>query len=351
MKSIKQNIIAYRGTLDRGGCTLTGRVLGRPLLGDPGETDTWWDNLLNAYRRFDSERVPGVRVVASFRGHAGEGISDEDGYYNIRLPFEQPPGTILWDTAQVTRDGEEPVFLQPVLCVPRTARYGVISDLDDTVIQSNITDWQTAAKLTFLHNARTRKPLEGVAKLYQALQHGLDGKGPNPIFYISASPWNLYDLLEDFMDVNGVPQGPILLRDVDFERAAFSMHAGTRGKLEHMHGIIERYPDLQWILIGDSGQIDAELYAETVRKYPGRILAVYIRDIDPATDSHYDKFVDSHIERIAGSGVPMLRVTDSNAIAAHARSLGLIEPEEIPEVAKEVQLDQVRPETAIFPPK
>lgn len=343
---MQQHIVAYRGMLDQNGCSLSGRVLGRPSLGDPGENDTWWDNLVNAYRRFDSERIPGVRVVASFRGHRVEGVTDEDGYYNLRLPFSQPAGSILWDTAQVTRDDREPVFLQPVLCVPRTARFGVISDIDDTVLESNITRWQTAARLTFLHNARTRKPLEGVAKLYQAFQLGCDGEGPNPIFYVSASPWNLYDLLEDFMDLNGVPQGPILLRDVDFERASFSMDAGTRGKLEHMHGIIERYPELQWVLMGDSGQIDAELYAETVRKYPDRILAVYIRDIDPAADSSYDKFVDGHIERIAGTGVPMLRVVDSNAIAAHARKLGLIAPEEIAEIAKEVQREQTRPEAA-----
>ena len=62
MNSIKQNIIAYRGLLDDSGCSLSGRVLGRPLLLDPGEHDTWWDNLVNAYRRFDSERIPGVRV-------------------------------------------------------------------------------------------------------------------------------------------------------------------------------------------------------------------------------------------------------------------------------------------------
>jgi hypothetical protein len=54
--------------------------------------------------------------------------------------------------------------------------------------------------------------------------------------------------------------------------------------------------------------------------------------------------VDTHIERIAGSKVPMLRVANSNAIAEHARQLGLIEPEEIPKVEKEVAKDQARPD-------
>lgn len=338
------HIATYRGMIDESGCALNGRVLQRPMLGGPKEDDDWWDNLLNTYRRFASQRMAGVSIEATFRGRTGTAVTDDDGYYELRLPVESPGHDSLWDTAEVMRSEGGPVFEQPVLCVPESARFGVISDIDDTVLESNITNWQTAAQLTFLHNARTRKPLEGVAQLYQAFQRGRDGKGPNPIFYVSASPWNLYDLLEDFFDLNEIPQGPILLRDMDLDRNSFRPEFGARGKLERVHQIIDRFPSLQWVLMGDSGQIDAELYGETVAKYPGRILAVYIRDIDPLAESSYDQFVDTHIERIAGSGVPMLRVTDSNAIAAHARTLALIEPEEIKEVAKEVQLDHVRPE-------
>jgi phosphatidate phosphatase APP1 len=216
--------------------------------------------------------------------------------------------------------------------------------MDDTVLESRVTQWQTAAQLAFLHNARTRKPLEGVAGLYQAFHRGRDGRGPNPIFYVSASPWNLYDLLEDFLELNAIPQGPLLLRDVDLDRVSWHGETQSRSKVESMHMLIERYPSLKWVLVGDSGQVDAQLYAETALKYPGRIIAVYIRDIDPAADSDYDRFVDGHIGKLAGTGVPMLRVQDSNAIAAHARSLGLLEAEEVPEVAQEVQKDKARPE-------
>ena len=143
--------------------------------------------------------------------------------------------------------------------------------------------------------------------------------------------------------MNDLPDGPIQLRDVDFNTSSFLHHAGPHSKLGKIHDIIGRYPSLSFVLVGDSGQIDADLYAQTVEKFPGRILAVYIRDIDPTTDSPKDRFVDTQIERIAGSKVPMLRVSDSNAIAEHARQLGLIEPEELPKVEKEVEKDQALP--------
>ena len=337
------HIMTYRGMVDSSACHLGGRVLERPMYGGPGKDDGWLENLLNTYRRFDSNPLAGVEVRVDFRGHTATTRTDADGYYNFQLPTGDAAGDALWEAAEVTRVDGGPGYPQPVLCVPRNARFGVISDIDDTVLQSSITHWQTAARLAFLHNARTRKPLEGVSQLYHALHRGLASEAPNPIFYVSASPWNLYDLLEDFFDLNQIPHGPILLRDMDLDRASFHADTGARSKLEHVHSLIERYPSLNWILIGDSGQIDADLYAQTVRKYPGRIIAVYIRDVDPSADSDYDKFVDDHIQRITGTGVPMLRVTNSNAIAEHARSLGLIAAAQIAEVARDVVLDKQLP--------
>jgi phosphatidate phosphatase APP1 len=340
------HIVTFRGMVDDTGCRLSGRVLRRPLSGGPKQDDTWWDNLRSTWRRFDSEPQPGVSLDIAFAGHQGVTRTDDEGYYTLELPGANVPEGALWHTAEVTRSEGGPVYLQPVLRVPDRCRVGIISDIDDTVLESKVTQWQAAAQLTFLHNARTRKPLEGVAGLYQALQRGVDGHGPNPIFYVSASPWNLYDLLEDFFDLNDIPQGPILLRDVDLNRRSLRMDAGTQSKIEAIHALIDRYPRLQWVLVGDSGQIDAELYVRTIEKYPGRIAAVYIRDIDPTAETAYDQVVDAHIGRIAASGVPMLRVRDSNAIAAHARGLGLIAPEALPEVADEVVRDQSRPSPA-----
>jgi phosphatidate phosphatase APP1 len=352
MDTSSWHIQPYRGMVDGDGqCKLAGRVLGRPYVHGPGLQDDWWDNLRSAYRRFDSEAMAGVGVDVTFRDHTVSTVTDAEGYYEASFAFAKDTCKQLWQVAEVRRSDGGKVFLQDVLCVPEKARFGLISDIDDTVLESNISNWQGAIRTTFLRNARTRKPLEGVAKLYQAFQKGRDGSGPNPIFYVSASPWNVYDLLVDFMALNDIPDGPIQLRDVDFSTSSFLNHAGPRSKLGKIHDIIGRYPQLSFVLVGDSGQIDADLYAQTVEKFPGRILAVYIRDIDAAADTTRDRFVDAQIKRIAGSKVPMLLVSDSNAIAEHARTLGLIEPEELPKVEKEVEKDQARPDAAGVPAK
>lgn len=336
-------IAAYRGYADAKGVELFGRVLAEPPLGGPEDDDGWWDNLLNTYRRFESDEVPGAPLRVQFRGADLQVTSDHEGYYAASLAPSLPATGELWEQACVSLADGALLTPQPVLQVLPEARIGIVSDIDDTVLQSSVTDWKTAAQLTFLHNARTRKPLLGVAKLYAALQAGADGKGRNPLFYVSSSPWNLYDLLDDFLELNAIPFGPIFLRDLGTDTGKFIKTPGHGHKLERARQLIARMPQLRWVLLGDSGQADAELYAEAAREFGDRIAAIYIRDVDPGVDSAYDTGVDAWIEKVAGTSVPMLRVADSVAIAEHAATLGLIEPKAIPVIAAEVQRDRARP--------
>jgi phosphatidate phosphatase APP1 len=203
--------------------------------------------------------------------------------------------------------------------------------------------------------SRTRKPLEGVAALYQALQRGASGEqqnparagsragAQNPIFYVSSSPWNLVDLLEDFLDLNAIPPGPLLLQDLGLDEGKFISPRGHRHKLERTLELIATYPHLKFVLCGDTGQQDPQLYAEAVLKHPDRIAAVYIRDVDPDLDSPYDALADERLAAAKDTGVPMLRVRDSLAIAEHAHSLGLLAEADIDRIDREVKRDRERP--------
>ena len=339
-----RHIAAYRGYGDASGVELMGRVLAEAPLGGPREDDAWWDNLLNTYRRFESDEVAGAALQLSFGGAQHQTVSDHEGYYSATFAPNASPGDDLWEDALVAlADGSLPTPQRVMQVLPQ-ARLGIISDIDDTILHTGITSWKTAAQLTFLHNARTRKPLQGVAALYQALQAGPQGGAPvNPIFYVSSSPWNLYDLLEDFMELNAIPPGPIFLRDLGTDVGKFIKTAGHGHKLERARMLIERFPQLRWVLLGDSGQADAELYADAARQFGDRIAAIYIRDVDPDHDSLFDRGVDTHIERVAGTAVPMLRVRDSLAIAEHAAGLGLLAATALPAIAADVAHDKQRP--------
>ena len=343
-RNLPRHIAAYRGHGDARGVELCGRVLAERPRGGPKEADDWWDNLLATYRRFESDEVPGIEVKLRFGNADVTATTGPEGYYSATIELAAPlRDDCQWENAIASLADGTLATPQPVLQVAPDARIGVISDIDDTILHSGITDWKTAAQLTFLHNARTRKPLKGVAMLYQALQAGIGEARPAPVFYVSSSPWNLYDLLDDFMDLNAIPCGPIFLRDLGVDEHKFIKSAGHGHKLERAVALIERYPHLRWVLLGDSGQADAELYAEAARTFGDRIAAIYIRDVDPLLDSPLDRAVDAHIERVAGTPVPMLRARDSLAMAEHAAGLGLLDPTRLADIAKEVERDAKRP--------
>lgn len=340
-----RHISAYRGWGDADHVELMGRVLADPQLPGPGDNDSRWRNLWATYKRFETDEVPHEPLLVTFNGNTAAVTSDDEGYFHAVLP-SAPGIDSLWTEASVSlADGSMETPLH-VLIVEPGATLGVISDIDDTLLESSITDWKIAAQLTFLQNARTRKPLKGAAKLYQAFQAGLDGRGRVPVFYVSSSPWNLHGLLQDFMELNAVPPGPIFLRDFGVDENKLLKSSGHGHKLELVRQLITRYPNLRWVLLGDSGQADAEIYGQAAQEFGSRIAAIYIRDVDPDLESPLDSVVGTQIERVAGTHVPMMLARDSSAIAAHAAQLGLIDASWLPAIDREVSRDAVRPSLA-----
>src|SRR5690606_2777604 len=160
--------------------------------------------LLNMYKRYQSKEIPGARVRATIGDVVAETVTDEEGYFYFELtPTTWPQAQEAWYDVALelvdypgkgrNPDGPDGVTATGTAIVPpEDARFGVISDIDDTVLQTNVLDVLAMARNTFLMNSRTRLPFAGVAAFYQALRRG-DGSTINPIYYVSSSAWNLYD--------------------------------------------------------------------------------------------------------------------------------------------------------------
>ena len=318
-------IVPYRsfGTADM--LFVKGRVLHEKPVPTAEAERSAWRNLRHALRRIDSDEVPGARIGIHFDDQEWEVIADSEGYFTQNLPLHKPvEKTDAWYAVQLhllepALGDPQPHAEAQVLVPPPTARYGVISDIDDTILETHATSLLHSALVTLLENAATRTPFPGVAALYQALQAGANGNGRNPIFYVSSSPWNLYDFLVEFMQINGIPAGPVFLRDYGLSTLTSAL--SHQAKLKPMHWLLDTYADLSFVLMGDSGQRDPELYSQLLHDYPGRIKAIYIRDV---SGDKRDAAVDALAEEMAVLGVPMIRAANSTAMAESAAELGLV---------------------------
>ena len=273
-------VVTYRGFGTVAGAVLRGRVLEASVLERSLPEDSTLTSFRRMLRRFFSRELPEAAVRAELGSCAVGGHTDDEGYFELPIVSPDLGGAGDWHSVGVavvgaTVRGFRPVRVSAEILIPGpNATFGIISDIDDTVLQTHVTQKLKMIWVTLSGSAFTRMPFEGTSELYHALTRGASGRARNPVFYVSKSPWNLYDFLVDFLDHHQLPRGPLLLRDIGLREAPPVDH-----KSAAVRNLLEMYPELPFVLIGDSGERDPEIYLETAARYPGRIMAIYIRDL------------------------------------------------------------------------
>jgi phosphatidate phosphatase APP1 len=332
---------------------LKARVLEETGVLQAGEHDTPWNNLANMVRRFSSDELGGARVLARFQDAEVQVLADKEGFLEVQLTPTQPLDLLkIWH--EITLELLDPQHSsqeQParatgyVIVPPPQAEFGVISDIDDTIIQTGATSLLTMARIVFFSNARSRLPFEGVSAFYRALQQGRCKETYNPIFYVSSSPWNLYDLLIDFFMIQRIPIGPLFLQNYGLATDQFFMTSHEKHKLDQIEAILMTYPELPFILIGDSGQQDPEIYREVTRRHPGRIRAIYIRDVMLKERGNEVQMV---AKEVGQTGVEMLLVSDTFMAALHAADHGFIDTDNLLDILAEKEKDAHAPVSSLL---
>ncbi len=346
-KKLKLNspvvIMPYRSYGTRTRMYIKGRVLQNKLIKPSEEEQSLMTNLKNMYNRFQSDEVPNVKVCASYHDKDYEVVTDEEGYFTLNFFPEDKPGSYhTWHPVNL-KIMDSPIswihqdYTAEVLVPPVDAEFGVISDIDDTIVETSATKVLAMAKTVFLNNAHSRLPFAGVSAFYNSLMLGKNGKRNNPFFYVSSSPWNMYDLLKEFLDLNKIPEGPLLLRDFGLQDNKFfsSGHHGHKNK--EIVNILDTFPHLKFILIGDSGQQDLFIYRDIARAYPDRILAIYIRDLNLSkTASKIQEELKNSIE----TDVEITLIKNAEEAAKHAATKGFIFSETLPEIKTDKKQDE-----------
>jgi phosphatidate phosphatase APP1 len=318
-------VLPYLGYGTSEKLALCGRVLQDEGFRPARDAEGRWRNLVAFLKRMESDEVPGARLLATFGGRSIETVSDSEGYFRVEL---EAPGTPEgWHEIRIELLGHSVSESGRVLVPPPDAEFGVISDLDDTVIQSDVTRKLRMLVKLALSNAHTRKPFEGVAAFYRALH-----RGRNPFFYVSKSPHNLYAPLVELLQHQQLPAGPLLLRDFGFRMA-------KDHKTRAIESVLGTYPWLPFILIGDSGEQDPEIYTDVLSRFPERIRVIYIRSIDRSPQRL--EAIEKLVEQVASTRCQLVLAPDSEFAAAHAAAEGLIPASEL----SRVRIDKMQDHT------
>ncbi len=312
---------------------MQGMVIEDKGLAKPEDRHRVWHNVLAMIKRFSSDEIPGVKVKAGFYGLSQVTETDENGFFNFHFDITgisdeifkknwHPISLVLMD--EITEDQPEISAEGQVRIVSKEEKRIIVSDIDDTVLISHSTQTFSKLKLMLLKNALTRLPFKGVAAFYRALERGKNKTSFNPFFYVSSSEWNLYDLLENFFDHNNLPKGVFMLRKLEHNILKFwkSGQGNHDHKYEKIKFLLELYPNQRFILIGDSGQKDPEIYNRLAHDNPGRIETIYIRKIG---SEMFFKDIKPVITELKKFKTSYLQVEDTKDAAEHAIKQGYID--------------------------
>ncbi|TMM32321.1 DUF2183 domain-containing protein [Polaribacter aestuariivivens] len=256
------------------------------------ERENFFSLLINTWKRFESDEVKNTAITITLPNNFKiNTITDNAGYFIIDEKIENlssltnDEGWLHFKASYTNVNVRRAInnknkFLGELLIPDKNAEFGVISDIDDTILHTGVVStfkWRLLFN-TFFKSPTKRKALEGASKFYSLLHLGKSGKNANPIFYVSHSPWNLYRYLEVFLKKNNFPKGAILLRTFGnmFQKKTPET---IPQKHKEIVNILKTYPNLKFILIGDAGEYDADIYMEIVKNYPNRIAAIYLRSV------------------------------------------------------------------------
>ncbi|WP_289024392.1 phosphatase domain-containing protein [uncultured Salegentibacter sp.] len=332
-KLIDQVLITpYRSYATHSHLYIKGRVLDNEPLKIIKDANIF-KTIKTTYKQFDTFEIPDAQVDLLLPGKVpattktnAEGYflfdndikqnlaqyADAEGWLDYKLYYKGPMG-------KKTQLLENP-FTGSFLIPDPEAEYGVISDIDDTILHTGVTSFLKLRLLknSLLTNAYDRIPLKGAAEFYQKLHKGRNNTPNNPIFYLSNSPWNLYEYLKLFLDHNAFPKGPILLRKFSTPFDG-SLKPEKPHKQKEITNILQTYTSMNFILIGDSGEHDASIYTEIAAQYPDRILAIYLRSVKHKKQMNRVRSIIDNFNT-----TPVLMVESSQEAVAHAKGQGFI---------------------------
>ena len=290
-------------------------------------------NMFQLLRLFFVKPMAGEKVQLHWKGQLFESVTEEDGLFKFEWKSAEhlPAGWHELKVAHVNENNEVISENKGSVFVPHVTQYAFITDIDDTIMISYSATVLKRLKELFVKNARTRSLFLHVAHHYEMLAlSNTNAETPNPFFYVSSSEWNLYSYLLEVFRFNGFPEGVFLLSQLkqwyNLLKTGKTKH---HAKLLRIMRIITVFPKQQFVLLGDNSQSDPVIYEEIANKYPGKIHAVYLRNIKKVNEEKTRMLLAGLQEK----GVHTCLFEHSSDAIEHSQKIGLIAED----VAKEIK--------------
>ncbi|EPR76994.1 hypothetical protein ADILRU_0833 [Leifsonia rubra CMS 76R] len=298
------------------GTTDWARVLCRVVLTRGTEASKKRAENVRGWRSFFSIPVNDEVVTVTIGGRAVQLTPGRGGVIDKQVDVALKPG---WQTATLDSAGSDATITHIFVVDPR-ATFGIISDVDDTVMVTALPRPLLAAWNTFVLDEHARRPVAGMAVLYDRLAR----TNPlAPVVYLSTGAWNVAPTLTRFLRRNLYPRGAMLLTDWGPTHDRW-FRSGAEHKRESLRRLASEFPRIKWLLVGDDGQHDEKIYGDFATSHPDNVAAVAIRQLS-TREAVLAGGRSTSTERERESSIPWLYASDGARLAVELRELGLVD--------------------------
>jgi phosphatidate phosphatase APP1 len=245
-------------------------------------------NVIRTVELLETDEIAGAPVEVRSQGRKARGVTDKEGFFKLSLravgsPW--PQGEVPIDVRARTPEGKVVRARGTALVYPPGPVRIVVTDFDDTLARTKVARKLRLAWKTLAGDPSRIKPVEGMAHFLDQLC----AEQPAAVVYLSAAPVNLYPRLKAFLDREGFPRGPLLLRNIGLGRANDPWSA-LDYKVSHLEQIRRTFPEGRFVLIGDSGERDPEAYRIRRDRHPESVEAIFIRTVEKRGGDEADRF-------------------------------------------------------------
>ncbi|MFE6733363.1 App1 family protein [Microbacterium sp. NPDC057650] len=293
------------------------RVVGRVLILPPPPRKASGDGAgVRGWRSFVGIPVTFASVRVEIGGRTHTVVADRGGVVDTVIEADLEPG---WQTFTMAADGQEPVEAT-VFVVDERIRFGVVCDVDDTVMVTALPRPFVAAWNSFVVDEHARTPVPGMSVLLEQIMRDHPG---SPMIYLSTGAWNVAPTLRRFFSRHLFPQGSMLLTDWGPTHDRW-FRSGREHKLTNLRRLAEEFPDIRWLLIGDDGQHDEATYGQFLVEHPSSVAGVAIRRLLPAEAvlAGGRAVAGDH----SGEDVPWVSAVDGAGLRELLGEVGIVDP-------------------------
>jgi phosphatidate phosphatase APP1 len=283
------SIVFYPAITSGGTAIVEGRVTQQRNSKPAASTDRKRDNLRRSTSLMINNERKHYPITVKFGSREWRTKTDQEGYFRIEVERSEELATGWHELTGETAHGRG---IGQLLRLPSENTSGLISDIDDTIQVTEVNSKRRMLANTFLHNETQRQVVPGVVNFYRHLAQQNPHPDLAPIIYLSASPRQLHTVIDSFLALNKFPHGVLITKRVTNDRSSEPIIDQVAYKTQKIETLLKRLPLIRFTLVGDDGESDPEIYADIQRRFPNRVTAIWIREVNP----------DTKRPRIAGQG-------------------------------------------------